>query len=225
MSKIKDLVPNSRPREHALEKGISSLSNIELLALILGSGIKEKSVLDLANEILNMSDSIATLFTKDLSYLKSFKGLSNAKALKLLACFELAKRKDEELNELMNFNEYNPKCFYKEFHSLLSNNKKESLYLIGYKNFKRIKKIFLGDGNNASITYSLKHIITIIKDLNIDLFILIHSHLTLNNQPSNNDLISTYELSEECKNLNIIFLDHIIISSNNYFSFKANKLL
>ena len=78
---IKDLDESSRPRELALNNGIDSLSNVNLLALILGSGIKGKSVIDISNEILKKYSNLSELTNVNYNELKKIKGLSNAQCL------------------------------------------------------------------------------------------------------------------------------------------------
>lgn len=225
MNKIKEISLDSRPRELALKYGVSSLSNIEILSLILGSGIKNKSVLDISNEILLKSISLDYLFKLDYSFLNQIKGLSKAKILKLLACFELAKRRNEELNEILLSKDYDPFLIYKEMvdNSFLLEN--EILIILGYRNRKRILKRVLCQGNKVNMNTSLENIKDVLINNKIDTFILIHNHLGDIIKPSNQDLTATMQIEEVASNLKIKFLDHLIISNSDYFSFMKHDLL
>ena len=92
MKKIKELPVLDRPREKALRYGISSLSTEELLALLIGFGGKDNSALDIAKTILEDSRGLYYLINKNVEELKTYKGISDVKALNLCAIFELVKR-------------------------------------------------------------------------------------------------------------------------------------
>ena len=104
MSRIKDLSIIDKPREKALRFGIETLSDEELLALIINSGIVGYSSLDIARDILNDCHYLSELLYKPSEYFKSFKGLKDAKALKLVAALEVAKRINEKQHLLQEEN-------------------------------------------------------------------------------------------------------------------------
>ena len=92
MSKIQDLAPLDKPREKAERFGIEKLSDHELLALIINNGTVGHSSLDIARDLLQDAHSLGAVFSKPYQYFKTFKGLKKAKALKLAAVSEIAKR-------------------------------------------------------------------------------------------------------------------------------------
>ena len=220
---IKDLDESSRPRELALNNGIDSLSNVNLLALILGSGIKGKSVIDISNEILKKYSNLSELTNINYNDLKKIKGLSNAQCLKLIACFELCKRIIGNVNELNRSIE--PRNIYKEFINEFGINKNETLYLYIYKNNIRISKNKIVTSSKISVILSFDDISERISQNKGDSFLIVHTHFSENSEPSNEDILATNQLIEISKNLKCNLIDHIIVSKFNYFSFKENGLI
>ena len=97
--KIKDLPLEQRPREKLLKDGAEILSDVELLAILIGSGTKDKSAIDLANEIMKKYGSYKGLAGRDIDELKQIKGLKDAKILNIAAAFEIARRIVEEVQK------------------------------------------------------------------------------------------------------------------------------
>ena len=97
--RIKDLPPEERPRERFLKEGGEILSDIELLAILIGSGTKDKSAIDLANEIIKKYSSFKGLAGRSIEELKEIKGLKEAKILNIAAAFEIARRIVEEVQK------------------------------------------------------------------------------------------------------------------------------
>lgn len=97
--RIKDLPIEQRPREKLLKDGAEILSDVELLAILIGSGTKDKSAIDLANEIINKYGSYKGLAGTDIDELKQIKGLKEAKILNIAAAFEIARRIVEEVQK------------------------------------------------------------------------------------------------------------------------------
>lgn len=97
--RIKDMPIEQRPREKLLKDGAEILSNVELLAILIGSGTKDKSAIDLANEIMSRYGSYKGLAGRDIEELKQIKGLKEAKILNIAAAFEIARRIVEEVQK------------------------------------------------------------------------------------------------------------------------------
>lgn len=97
--RIKDLPEEQRPREKLLKDGAEILSDVELLAILIGTGTKDKSAIDLANEILAKYGSYKGIAGKDIDELKQIKGLKEAKILNIAAAFEIARRIVEEVQK------------------------------------------------------------------------------------------------------------------------------
>ena len=97
--RIKDLPENERPREKLLKEGPEALTDTELLAILIGKGIKDKSAIDVANEIMYKYNSFRGLAGKSIEELKEIKGLGETKILNIAAAFELARRIVEEVQK------------------------------------------------------------------------------------------------------------------------------
>lgn len=222
--KIKDIPIEDRPCERLIEKGVESLSNEELLAIILKTGSKGNSAKDLGSQILSKIENIKKLNDINLEFLKSFKGVGVSKACNLLAAIELGKRINNEVDTIKNIKLTSADIVYKYYKEKIGNKKQEYFYAIYLDNSKKIisdKLLFIG-----TINYSLVHPREIFKEaylLGATAIICIHNHPGGNPVPSKQDFEVTNNLLDASKILGIKLLDHIIITKNNYYSFLENN--
>lgn len=207
-----------KPRERALKVGLGSLSDIELLALILRTGNKEVSVLELSYSILNKYP-IKTLGELRLEELLEINGIGYSKAFCLLACFELNKRYVHRVNirqkitkpsdcfDLLMLQTYNTS--QEEFYTIYLNARKELIKII---------KLYVG-----TVDCSLIHPREVFKhavNLSASFIIVAHNHPTGNLKPSTQDIDVTTKLIE-CGNIfNIAVIDHLIFSSSEFVSLR-----
>ncbi len=222
---IKELPLEERPREKAAQYGIESLSNRELLALVLRHGYKECSSLFIADELLKLSQGMANLANLDLKQLTSIKGIHNAKGLQLLACFEIAKRmlleKTREKEVISD-----PQVLTRWLQMELGLKQQEVLMVL-YLNVKNEilhhETLFKG-----TLDHSLVHPREIFKQAlvyNGSKIILVHNHPSGNIEPSIKDINVTEQMIEIGELMKIEVLDHLIISRNKVFSFKQAGLM
>ena len=222
--KIKDIPKEDRPCERLIEYGVESLSNEELLAIIFKTGIKGSSAKDLGCELLSKIENIKKLNDINLEYLKDFKGIGISKACNLLASIELGKRINREVDSLKNIKLNSAELVYKYYKEKIGHKKQEYFYTVYLDNGKKIigdKLLFIG-----TVNYSLVHPREIFKEaylLGASAIICVHNHPGGNVLPSKQDLDITNNLIEVSKILGVKFLDHIIISKNNYYSFVENN--
>lgn len=218
--KIKDLSINLRPREKLIKYGAQNLASEELIAIIIGSGIKGKSALELANEILQKYNLREF---SELSYenLIKIKGISISKATSILAAFEIAKRSLSFEMEASVLNSASD--VYSYIAPYLKNKFRECAYAI-YLDTKAsiIKKVLINDGEVSFVNISIRKIIKIALELEAYGLILVHNHPSGEIKPSKSDIITTKMLSSSTKLFDIAFIDHIIIGSNKYYSFLEN---
>ncbi|MCB9032981.1 MAG: DNA repair protein RadC [Chitinophagales bacterium] len=222
---IKYWAEEDRPREKLILKGRRSLSNAELLAIIIGSGSKQFSALDIAKQILNSVDNnlyaLSKFSAKDL---EQFKGIGEAKAINIVAAFEIAFRMSQsqvtqttqivsskQVFQLMNHLSLLP---HEEFWIVLLNNRNELL------NTVMISK----GGQNRTLVDAKIIFNTAIKQSAAKI-ILVHNHPSGNNQPSHEDKKLTQNLIEASTMLDLPIIDHIIIAQKEFYSFKDNSLL
>lgn len=218
MYMIKDIKKEDRPRERALEVGVSNLSDNELLAIILRSGTRNKSVKELSNELLKMVGSLNKLREITYNSLISINGIGKVKAIELLSIIELSKR----INYKHEFKKVKIRSSIDVFNNykyLFIDKKQEYFYVLYLDNKNYVignKLLFIGTLNK-----SLVHPREIFKYAYLNSaagIICMHNHPSGNITPSNEDIKITNNLIEIGKIQNIIVLDHIIFGNNNYCS-------
>ncbi len=216
---IKSLPELDRPREKARHYGINKLSNIELLALIIGSGSKDNNVLNIASNLLATAKSIEQILAYSLNDLLLINGIKEATAFRFLAISELLKRKGE-LNSEDHF--INSKELANRYRYIIGNNKQESMYLIAISiKGKLIFEKELYKGTSSNLISSEEEIIKELLDSKAKFFILVHNHPSSSVLPSEDDVLSTNHLLVRAKKHNLIMLDSIIVtSSSSFYSFK-----
>ena len=217
--KIKDLPVTERPRERLIEFGSNSLSNEEVLAIILKQGTKNKSVKEIAIDLLNSVNNISELENITLEKLTNIKGIGQANALTLLASIELGKRiflKDNNIKHTLA----NSKDIYNYMKYLLNNKKQEYFYCLYVNNKKELierKLLFMGTVNRSTV-----HPREVFKNAYLTSasgIICVHNHPTGDINPSNEDIFFTESIVEIGKISGIPVLDHIIVGNDSYYSF------
>ena len=218
--KIKDLPEEERPRERLINYGVEAISNEELIAIILKTGTKNKSVKLLASEILSKINSLNNLDKITINTFKDIKGLGIVKTIELMASIELGKRifLRKENNKKIIYN--NPDIIYEENLYLFKNKKQEYfyvLYLDSKNNLIERKLLFMG-----TINRSIVHPREIFKEAYLtsaSKIICMHNHPSGDTTPSMEDIRLTKSLIEIGKLQGIELVDHLIIGDDNYYSF------
>jgi DNA repair protein RadC len=223
---IKDLSEEDRPREKLLHNGASALSNAELLAIILGSGNREQSAVDLAQEMLNKSENNLNTFSRfNLSDLIQFKGVGEAKAISVLATLELGRRRKIAEKPVSKSIKSSGDIF-NIFNDILSDINHEEFWIVLLnRSNKIIKKYKLSYGG---LTGTVIDVRLIIKEAILQLssgIILIHNHPSGNLQASESDKEITEKIKKAAKYFDINVLDHLIIGNNGYYSFADEGLV
>ena len=218
---IKNTPIDERPRERFLKYGVNNLSNSELISILLNTGTKNKSVIDLSNSILQNLNDITDLKDMSLNKLKNIDGIGEVKAIKLLSAIELGKRVYYEKN-LQKIKMNTAKKVYIYMNEILKNEKQEyfyGLYLDSKKNLIDKKLLFKGTLNR-----SIVHPREIFKNaylLSASSIICVHNHPSGDTTPSKEDFMITKTLVEIGKLQGINIIDHIIIGQD-YYSFFEN---
>lgn len=222
--KIKDIPINDRPCERLINNGVESLSNEELLAIILKTGTKGVSSKDLGIELLSSIGNIKKLNDINFQYLKKFKGIGSIKACNLLASIELGKRINKEIDSINNIKLNNSSLVYKYYKDKIGSKKQEYFYCVYLDTHKKIiedRLLFIG-----TVNYSLVHPREIFKEaylLGASAIICVHNHPGNNPLPSKEDYNITKKIMEVGKILDIKLVDHVIVCKNNYYSFLENN--
>ena len=223
---IKNWNEDDRPREKLALKGRSTLSDAELLAIIMGSGNRDESAVELAKRILNSANNnwneLAKYTIEDLS---KFKGVGEAKAISIITAMEIGRRRNSQ--EVLE-------------REKITSSKDAAIILqqqIGDLPNEEFWVMFLNQGNRiikteqisrGGITQTAVDVRVIFKcalELMATAIVLSHNHPSGNLKPSQEDLRITKQISDAGKLLNIQLLDHLIISQNSYFSFADENLL
>jgi len=219
---IKSLPIEENPREKAYLYGIDHLSNIELLALLLRTGNKNESVLELSARLLKEIDGINHLKDVDLNTLTSLKGIKKAKAITLLAAIELNKRLNEPVSQVV-FD--NARHIYDYMSPQMKDLKQEHfvvLILDNHHQLLRQKTLFIGTINMSVV--STREIYQEALNANGVAIVVVHNHPSGICTPSQEDINLTEELKLAGQMIGIKLLDHIIIGNHQYYSFMAQKV-
>jgi len=223
MPKIKDLPKHKRPREKLAERGAESLSDAELLAILIRTGRAGKSALDIAKEALRKYP-LSKLLAVDQKALLAIKGLENTKAITIKAALELGRR------AVGSFNDSLPILIsVKETVAQLADlrGKQKEYFVVLYLNARKqlIHKEIVSIG---ALTETLAHPREVFEPA-IRLFasalILAHNHPSGNMEISEADIKLTEKLIQSGAILDIEVLDHVIVTNNGYISFKEKGLL
>lgn len=223
---IKHWAADDRPREKMITKGKGSLSNAELIAILIGSGPGGQSAVELARQVLSaVSDNLYDLSKLSIEELKQHKGIGEAKAVSIMAALELGRRwsltSPEERLTISNSKEA-----YESFLPLIEDPGKEN-FLVAYLNQgnKIIKTERISIGGITSTLADPKVIFknALLKEATS--IMLCHNHPSGVARPSLDDRQLTRKLIKAGKILDIAILDHLIIGENSYFSFAEEGIL
>ncbi len=224
--KLKEMDIDERPRERLLKYGASSLSNTELLAILLNGGTKNYNALSMSSTIIKNINGFYNLKNVTKEILLKEKGIGIVKAVNILAMLEIAKRLylDKSYKKTIKYN--NASVIYNDNKYLFYDKMQEYFYCI-YVNSKNEvierKLLFMGTVNR-----SLVHPREIFKNAYLTSasgIICIHNHPSGDVTPSMEDIMLTKSLEEIGRLQNIPIIDHIIIGSNTYYSFYENNKL
>lgn len=221
---INQWAEEDRPREKLIAHGAETLSNAELLAIIIGSGNTDESAVELMRKILDKYQNKLGLLSKcTLQDLCQFKGIGTAKAVSILACAELGRRRREEKAE-ERITIRSSKDVYEFFYtSLCDLPYEESRLLFLNPAGQVIDTVRLSRGGISSTTVDIRCVLREALIRNATSIILCHNHPTGNASPSDGDDQITSALYKACGVMQIKFLDHIILCDGKYFSY-ADRL-
>ncbi len=222
--KIQEIPKNERPREKALKYGIESITDQELLAIIIGSGVKNKSALEIADSLIKSYTNISCLSKAKTSLLKKEFGLSQISSLKLEATFELHNRllrpQYNNLDIVLTSQDV-----FERYKYLKDENQEFLVLLMLNQKSKIIKEKIMYKGTSSFIELNIKEIMVELLQANTAKLYLIHNHVDSSCKPSEEDIESTLIIQEKARILGIKLIDHIIIHWNGYFSFLRNGLI
>ena len=219
---IKSLPTEENPREKAIVNGIESLSNVELLALVLRTGNKDESVVQLAQRLLKEIGGISQLSHICYADLIALKGIKKAKAIELLSVIEMSKRlKQKESHESL----LSPRDIYDYVKNEMMMLKQEHFVVLCLDIRNRVikkKTIFIGSLNMSIVTP--REVFKEAIGVSSAKMILLHNHPSGDASPSQEDLYLTDQFVKLGEMMAIEIMDHIIVGWNQFYSIKAKQL-
>ncbi|MEX2483453.1 MAG: DNA repair protein RadC [Brumimicrobium sp.] len=223
---IKSWAEDDRPREKMQLKGKASLSNAELLAILLGSGTKTKSAVELGQEILNSVDnSLYQLGKLSNSDLQHFSGVGEAKSVTIMAAMELGRRRKDEKNVNISKIQHSRDA-YNMMKPYFVDLEHEEFRIMGLSRANKIIKIeLISKGGRSGTIADGKLIFKSLLDMKASACILCHNHPSGNLKPSEADIRLTNNLFDFGKLIDLKVLDHIIITDHGYTSISDQGLL
>lgn len=223
---IKYWAEDDRPREKLLLKGSSALSDAELIAILLGSGSRNESAVELSRRLLSSTENKLEVLGKlSFKQLTSFKGIGEAKGLTVIAALELGKRRNSEPNpELTKIT--SSRTVFELMLPLLGDLPHEEFWVIYLNNSNKIlHKTQISKGGITGTVVDTRIIFKIALEQYATSVILTHNHPSGTLKPSEADRQITRKLKAAGGHLDIAVLDHIIITESGYFSFADEGIL
>ena len=223
---IKNLSVDDRPREKLLLNGRSSLSNAEILAILIGSGSRDKSAVQLCQEILKeVNNDINLLAKKSVKDLMKYKGIGEAKAISIVAALELGRRRKDETT-VKNTKISSSKDAYVYIKHLFEDLPHEQFYILLLNRANVIKSHHLiSKGGFSGTVADGKLIFKIALENMASAMILCHNHPSGNLKPSQSDITLTKKLKDFGALIDLPVFDHLIITDTDYFSFADHSMM
>lgn len=224
--KITDWAAEDRPREKLIRKGTSTLSDAELLAILINSGIKQKSALDLARELLGtVNNNLNSLGKLSIADLEKLNGIGPARAVAIAAALELGRRRKlAEVEDVIQI-----KCSKDVadiFGPILSDLAHEEFWILFLnRSNKVINRMKLSQGGLSGTVTDVRIVMKKAIEYLASGIIVCHNHPSGNLNPSDSDSKITQKIKEAGMLMDIQLLDHIIIADKDYFSFADNGLI
>ncbi len=223
---IKNLAEDDRPREKMMLKGRQALSDAELIAILIGSGSRNESAVQLSQRMLsengNDMNVLARLSLKDL---QKFKGIGEAKAITIAAALELGRRRtNDEAKEVKKIS--SSSSAYEVFRPKMQDLPHEEFWVMLLSRSNKVLDVQLvGRGGVSGTVADVKIILKLALERLASGIIISHNHPSGNLQPSQSDINLTKKIKEASRYMDISLLDHIIVSDEGYFSFADKGLL
>jgi len=218
---IRDWAEDDRPREKMLRKGVQSLSDAELMAILIGSGNRDESAVELSRRIMREChdniNELAQLTVTDLC--KRFKGIGEAKAITIMAALELGKRR--KTSDILEKKKVTSSVDLFELFEPQMVDLPHEEFWIGLLNGanKVIEIRRLTQGGSRQTVVDIPMLLKMSLEKSAQVIVVAHNHPSGQNKPSVEDQQITNKIKDGCKAIGISFLDHIIIARGEYYSF------
>lgn len=223
---IKNWSQDDQPREKLLNKGKAALSDAELVAILIGSGNREESAVDLSKRILaGAENNLSELGKLSIKQLMHFKGIGEAKAITIMAALELGRRRRSE-DALEKKKIISSVSAFELMQPVIGDLHHEEFWIIYLNNSNKvIQKNQLSKGGITGTLVDVRLVLKNALEVGATGIILAHNHPSGNLQPSEADKQLTNKLKVASESLDIKVLDHVIVTEKAYFSFADENLL
>ena len=223
---MKELCESERPRERLLSKGAPSLSNGELMAVLLNTGGRGKNVVEMAQEVLSAArGSLITLAGMSVTQLEEVSGIGKSKAATLAACFELGRRLFSEKVSFKKSPVISPQKVYDLMIPQLLGLDHEECWLLFLNNAQYcIGRRRVSSGGLDATIIDMKDITRMALDMRATFLILVHNHPSGSPYPSQEDIKQTAALKKALTPMGIGLMDHVIICNDCYYSFSDEEM-
>ncbi len=225
-SSIKAWAEEDRPRERLVLKGKTSLSNAELLAILIGSGSRNESAVELSKRILaQVNNNLQELSRLGISELSKFKGIGEVKAISIIAAIELGKRY-RSTNAVKKKKIESSQDAFDAIYAYLTDSSYEEFYVILLNRANEIISTHkVSEGGTSGTVVDPKRVFKLGLEKQASSIILCHNHPSGNLLPSHQDKSITKNFVESGDLLQMKILDHLIIGNGNYYSFTDSGIL
>jgi DNA repair protein RadC len=223
---IKHWSVEDRPREKLLKSGVHSLSNSELIALLIGSGTRELNAVELSRKILgSVNNNLHELGKLGADELTKIKGIGTAKAITLMAAIELGSRKSNSYAEEKVVIK-NSQTAYEVLYPIIGELEHEEFWIVILNRaHKVIKTVKISQGGLTGTVIDTRMILKHALDKRATSLIISHNHPSGNKTPSEADISITKKIKNAAEIMDINVLDHIIVAGKKYFSFADEGLM
>lgn len=223
---IKYWADDDKPREKLMLKGKSALSDAELLAILIGSGSRNESAVELSKRILaSVQNNLNILGKMSIQQLMKFKGIGEAKAISIMAAGELARRRrGEDFQELIKIT--SSRIIFEIMQPIIGELPHEEFWVLYLNNANKIiYKAQLSKGGITGTVVDVRLLLKTALEHNAVSFVLTHNHPSGKLAASEADIQITQKLKLAAKQLDMSVIDHIIVTENGYFSFADEGIL
>jgi len=217
---IKDWAVEDRPREKLMAKGIASLTDAELIAILIGSGNRDETAVQLSQKILiQVDNNLNELGKQTIAELMEFKGIGEAKAITIVAALELGKRR--KLADILDKKQISGSYDAFEYFSPILCDLPHEEFWVLYLNRgnKIIEKYRISQGGLSSSTVDVRLIMKLALEKLASAIVLCHNHPSGTVYPSDSDIKLTRKIKAAAGIFDITLFDHIIVGNNKFYSF------
>ncbi|HMR18646.1 MAG TPA: DNA repair protein RadC [Sphingobacterium sp.] len=223
---IREWAESDRPREKLMDQGRRALTNAELLAILIGSGSREETAVELCRRILNDNhNELHELSQMEVSDLCRYKGIGEAKAISIVAALELGRRRrDENQSDKLILN--SSKRVYEHFRAQIQDLPHEEFWVLYLSTACRVLDTqLIGRGGNDFTPVDVRIIMRFALQCKANSIVLIHNHPSGTRSPSHADKQLTEKIVEAGRVMDIRVNDHLIFTNDSFFSFRDEGLI